>query len=62
MLIKSNLVLSYKDSDVPGGVLASTTNLEAIDCKLETHQGHTSISLMLSRNDLFIRADSVLVW
>ena len=60
--MKSNLVLSYKDSNVPGGVLASTANLEAIDCKFETHLDHTNIFLTLSRNDLFIRADSALAW
>ena len=43
--MKSNLVLSFKDRDVPGGVFVRMTNLEAIDCKFETHLGHTNIFL-----------------
>jgi hypothetical protein len=40
MYIKSILLLSLKHSDIPGGVVVSTTDYEATDRRFETHLGH----------------------
>ena len=40
MYIKSILLLSPLYSDIPGGVVVSTTDYKAIDCRFETHLGH----------------------
>ena len=40
MYIKPILLLSLNYSDIPGGVVVSTTDCEAIDHKFKTHLGH----------------------
>ena len=40
MYIKPVLLLSLNYSDIPGGVVVSTTDCEAIDHKFKTHLGH----------------------
>ena len=39
MYIKPILLLSLNYSDIPGGVVVSTTDCEAIDCRFKTHLG-----------------------
>ena len=47
MYIKPILLLSLNYSDIPGGVVVSTTDCEAIDHKFKTHLGHDFFFFML---------------
>ena len=53
MYIKPILLLSLNYSDIPGGVVVSTTDCEAIDHKFKTHLGPNYFLVFLTPECLF---------